>query len=156
MTRSPGVERGDTRTDARHHARRLESEDVARAGGRWVEALALEQIGAIDARSGDTNHDLTVAGFRVAALLDVQLLGTARRCDDDRAQRSAALVSRSGGQETWPASEEMPTGPVHTGPSPAVLENAANGSCQSPSPSEYEALYPVFLTWTTSPGMLKL
>src|SRR4029077_17921969 len=124
-------------------------------GGR-IEALALHQVGAIDAGSADAHHDLTNSRLRIRELLDVQLLGTARRCPDDRAHGSAAADRWSGGQETRPASEDMPTGPVHTGPRPAVLEYAANGSCQSPSPSEYEALYPVFSIWTTSPGMLKL
>ena len=109
---------------------------TARTCRRWVEPLALEEIGAVDARTGDPDDDLTISSDRVRDVLDVQLLGPTRRCDNDGAHRSAALVSRSGGQESWPASEGTSTAPVQTGPSPAVLENDANGSCQSPSPSE--------------------
>ena len=84
----------------RNYARRFETEDLARARRRWVEALALEQIGTVDARTGDADHDLTVTGDRVGTLLDVQLLGPAGCGNDDRAQRSAApRVSRGGGRD---------------------------------------------------------
>ena len=87
MTLSPAGEPSTPATELGNHARRLESEDVTRAGRRWVEALALEKIGAVDPRAGDTNHDLTVASDRVRDIPDVQLLGSARRSDDDGAQR---------------------------------------------------------------------
>jgi hypothetical protein len=118
-------------------ARGFKAEDLA-GTGRWrVEALPLEEVGAIDPGAGDPNDDLAIADDRVRDFRDVQLLGSARCCNDDCAQRSGALVSQSGGQESWPESDDTPTAPVHTGPSPAVLENDANGSCQSPSPSSY-------------------
>ena len=136
MTRSPSVHDCHARPDARNHARRLESEDVARTG-RWrIEALALEQVRAVDAGARDADDDLALTSDWIGALLDVQLLGATRSCDDDRAQRPAARSAGGGGQETWPGRDEAATGPVHTAPSPAVLENAANDSCQSPSPSE--------------------
>ena len=132
----PDGDRLDTGPDARNHARGLEPEDVAGTGRGRIESLALEQVCAVDAGTSDADDDLTLTSDWIGALLDVQLLGATRPCYDDRTQRSATPVSRGGGQETWPEREELPTGPVHTGPSPAVLENAAKDSCQSPSPSE--------------------
>ena len=88
-------------SDARDRARRLETEDVAGSRRRWIESLALEQIGAVDAGARNADDDLTLSSHRVGTLLEVQLLGTAGRRNDDRphAQQprsGAAAVRRPG------------------------------------------------------------
>ena len=152
----PDRRRANSGANIRDDTGPFETEDVAGAGRRWIETPALEQIGTVDAGTGHADHDLALSGDRVGAILDVKLLRPAWRRNDDGAHRSGTPIRRGGGQESWPAREESPTGPVQTGPRPAVLEKAANDNCQSPSPSEYDALYPVFEICTTSPGMLKL
>ncbi len=156
MTLSPSRKPVHSGAEFGNDARGFQSEDFAGTSWWRVEALPLQEVGAIDPGAGDPNDDLAIANGRIRDFLDVQLLRTAWFRNDDCAQRSGALVSQSGGQESWPESDGTPTAPVHTGPSPAVLENDANGSCQSPSPSSYWAVYAVFSIWTTSPGMLKL
>src|SRR4029077_7311265 len=47
-------------SDARHGARRLETEDVAGSRRRWIESLALEQIGSVDAGARNADQDLTL------------------------------------------------------------------------------------------------
>ena len=93
--------RGDPASNARDRARRLETEDVAGSGRWWIETLALEEIGAVDAGAGDADDDLTLSSDRVGTFLDVQLLGTAWRRDDDGAHAQepwsgAAAVRRPG------------------------------------------------------------
>jgi hypothetical protein len=67
----------------------------------WIETLPLEQIGAVDAGAGDADDDLILSSHRIGTFLDVQLLRTAGRRDDDRphAQQprsGAAPVRRPG------------------------------------------------------------
>jgi len=61
-------------TEPDHLARQLEAEDVGRrAGRRRVAALALEDVGAVDAGRADANQHLRRAGLRIGMVGDDDL-----------------------------------------------------------------------------------
>ena len=60
--------------ERRHLAGQLEPRDVRRrAGRRRVAALALEHVGAVEARRPHADEQLALAGLGVGALLDDEL-----------------------------------------------------------------------------------
>src|SRR5437588_494856 len=75
----------------------------------------------------------------------------------NRVDERAVTDSRGGRVQTVRLLGGVSAGaPVHTDPTPLVLEYWAKSICQSPSPEAYVATLPVFLMMTTAPSRVQL
>ena len=72
---------GDVFAEFGDHTRAFEAEDVTRAWRRRVEALTLEQVGAVDGGRGDLDEYVPARQFGIGLLRPFHDLGTAGLID---------------------------------------------------------------------------
>ncbi len=83
-----------TRADGRDRARHLEPQVRRRACGRRVRALALAEVGAVDAGGGHADQDLSGAGDRIREVGEGEDVGAAGGGEGDRAHPATVRPPR--------------------------------------------------------------
>ena len=129
QTSSPTLQPSTPCADGADPTRALQPEHVGGALGRWVEALSLQGVGAVDRAGDDVDDDLAGTRLRVGQVGDGQGLGTTRvGCGDGaHAATLGVLTGEPGGAR--PGRSDLDLGST----SSSTSTSTSSSSCSSSS-----------------------
>ena len=135
ITWSPGCHSRDPRTDRTHRSAELHPGDLERFRERVrVEAHPLQQIGAVQCRGADVDHDVVRPADRIGDVLDAEDIGTTMRSEDDGAHGRQSGAQARVMMRTSPATGSSST----SSPSP-IIDNAPVAPITAGMPSSRES-----------------